>query len=386
MSQSKRLKKAAAVLLALILLSGFSGSSFAAEIVPDEEIEDSRYEYRTEEILYGDIEVPHEFNFTEYVWKTKEIRWHGEDRICGECRVKYRKEIKAGDPVMTLVYDIPEIDIEERERALQRKKEAFEQTKLDYEEARNVQIRQMNETQDTASRELLSLQIQRKDVEYEKKCFDEERAIAEEEEIIRLLRTETVITSPVSGMVSFVTDAKDGKTVIHDGDVIARIRYADRLVVAISQKDDNQPARMHYGNEARFLMMTEGQVTGSVSGTVIASNCIPEMSNEKSNEGWSFVVLDEQDPEKIAEILGREKPINTFGKMYYVERDLNHVLCVPASAVRNGKNGSYVLVLRDGDRINKRYVTLGDFHSDDWYELISGLREGERVVTKERSF
>ncbi len=380
------IKKPAALLLALILVFCLHGISFAAEIVPDGEIEDSRYVYKTAEIAYGDIEVTHEFHFTEFVWKYREIRWHGGDRVCSECHTKYRKEIKAGDPVITLVSDTPEIDIEETERALQRRKEAYEQKKLDYTDERNAQLKQMNEARDAASHDLLSLRIQRQEVEFEKYCFEEERAIAEEEEKIQALRSETVLTAPVSGTVSYVTDAKDGRTVIHDGDVIARIRYAEKLVVAVSQQDDNMPARVHYGNEARFVTKKDGEILGTVSGRVIASNYIQEMSSAKQDKGWAMVVLDLTDPQEIKEILGSEKPINTWTDMYYIERDLKNVPVLPRSALMRDDGGDYVFLYRDGDRINKRYVTVGEFRTDDECELISGLREGDFAVTMERSW
>ena len=380
------LRKASAFLLVLLLLPAFPGKVRAAEIVPDDEIEDSRYEYRTEEAGFGEIEVLHEFAFAEFIWKTREIRWHGEDRIVESTHTKYRKEISEGDPLVTLVSGASEIDIEEAERALQRKKEAFEQKKKDYDENRSRNLRQMNETQDAAAHDLLSLKIQREEVEFEKVCFGEERAIAEEEERISALSAETVVTAPVSGMVSFLIEAKDEKTVIHDGDVIARIRYAERLAAAVSGKDDKTPPKVHYGSRARFLVTSDGEVTETVTGTVIASNCIQEMSNNKKDSAWAMVVLDVEDPEKIEEILSREKPINNFGKMYYVERDLQNVLRVPRSSVLQDSGGSYVRVIREGDVINRRYVTTGAYFNDDWMEVLSGLSEGECVVTKERSY
>ena len=386
MSCVNRLKKAAALLLLSALLLTLSGRVFAAEIVPDEEIEDSRYAYQTAEITRGDIEVLNDFHFTEFVWQYREIRYHGEERICKKCHTRYRGEIQAGDPVITLVTNVPELDIEEEERALQRKIEGFERKKQDYQETRNAKLRQMNESQDQTQHDLLSLQIQKDEVEFEKLCYDSEREIAAEEARLGSLREEIVLTAPVSGFVSLLTDAKDGKTVIHDGDVIARIRYAERLVVAVSQQDEASPAKVHYGSRARFVSKTDGQVTGTVEGYVIASNYIQEMSNSEKDTGWAMVSLDVTDEAEIAEILDREKPINSWTDMYYIERDLKNVLRLPRSAVKQDDRGDYVLLYRDGDRINKRYVSLGAFCSEFEYELLYGLREGEQVVTKERSF
>lgn len=68
----------------------------------------------------------------------------------------------------------------------------------------------------------------------------------------------------------------------------------------------------------------------------------------------------------------------------YAEVDLagqgNTVLAVPADAVMDGGERQYAFVVHDGTHFEPRLLKLGR-SSDDYYEVLSGLTEGELVVT-----
>jgi Cu(I)/Ag(I) efflux system membrane fusion protein len=78
---------------------------------------------------------------------------------------------------------------------------------------------------------------------------------------------------------------------------------------------------------------------------------------------------------------------NSSGRLkpgMYAEVDLagrgNGVLAVPADAVMDGGDRQYAFVVHDGVHFEPRLLKLGQ-SSDDYFEVLSGLAEGEQVVT-----
>lgn len=63
-----------------------------------------------------------------------------------------------------------------------------------------------------------------------------------------------------------------------------------------------------------------------------------------------------------------------------VSKDASTTLAVPADAILDGGESQYAFVVHDGSHFVPRMVTLG-VRGDDWVEVLSGLTEGDRVVT-----
>ena len=63
-----------------------------------------------------------------------------------------------------------------------------------------------------------------------------------------------------------------------------------------------------------------------------------------------------------------------------VDRGGGKTLVVPADAVLDGGNEQYAFVVHDGKHFEPRLLKIGGT-SDDWIEVLSGLKEGEEVVT-----
>ena len=57
------------------------------------------------------------------------------------------------------------------------------------------------------------------------------------------------------------------------------------------------------------------------------------------------------------------------------------VLAVPKQAVVNEQGQTFVFVFDGGETFEKRPVALGS-EGADYYEIIAGLKEGERVVVE----
>ena len=385
MCTGKRTKRAAAFLVLLLpLILPFS--AHAAEIVPDEEITESRTEYVTSEAVKGEMESLNEFRNAEFLRQEEEIRYRGPDVLVIEAYVSYRQEVKAGDVLFVLRRDLPEIDIEEAERAFVRMQEAYALKCSEFEDEIASLNRQLSEAQDAVQRDLLTLSIRRKTIEYEKYRYEAERELEKSEKETAALREEKVITAPCQGIVTDVTNAKNGKTIVKDGELLCRIRHAEQLVVAVNQKNDSFPGRVHFGTEARFYVKEDGAVTEVLTGHVIASNLMREMSNVKDEAAWSLIAVDLEDRQRVSEILDQEKPVNAWNLMLYVNRKFENVLKVPAKAVHQGTDGYYVTVVGSGSTLNRRTVSVNPYHSEEEYWVIEGLSEGDTVLTGERSY
>jgi Cu(I)/Ag(I) efflux system membrane fusion protein len=68
----------------------------------------------------------------------------------------------------------------------------------------------------------------------------------------------------------------------------------------------------------------------------------------------------------------------------YAEVDIsgtdNEVLAVPSEAVVNSGENQYAFVVHDKKHFEPRLLKIGQT-SDDWVEVLSGLSEGEEIVT-----
>ncbi len=77
-------------------------------------------------------------------------------------------------------------------------------------------------------------------------------------------------------------------------------------------------------------------------------------------------------------------PANRLKPGMYAEIDLagqgNSVLAVPADAVMDDGDRQYAFVVHDGTHFEPRLLKLGR-STDDYFEVLAGLSEGERVVT-----
>ena len=67
--------------------------------------------------------------------------------------------------------------------------------------------------------------------------------------------------------------------------------------------------------------------------------------------------------------------------MYLIAGERDHVLTVPVSALGEEQGGRYVFVQVSGESYSKRRVQTGSSDGRR-VEVLSGLAEGERVVTR----
>jgi len=106
----------------------------------------------------------------------------------------------------------------------------------------------------------------------------------------------------------------------------------------------------------------------------------------KSFEGkvsFLFPYLDPQSRTLRARLIINNPELLLKGDMYgdaHLSYDLGQKLAVPESAVMRTGTRSYVFVAGEGDEIKPVEVTIG-VRSEGYFEILSGLNSGDRVVT-----
>ena len=195
--------------------------------------------------------------------------------------------------------------------------------------------------------------------------------------------SETIITAPISGIV--VGEPKTAGTMAVQGSdnptVIMRI--ADLSKKQIKAKvDETDIGNIRIGQEATFTVdaFTDKKFTARVSKisqTDVTNSWDTSSSSSSASSSTSviyyYVTLDVDDPENLLlPAMTARVVINTA--------DRNDALVVPLSTLKTDAAGSYVLVLQEDGTQETRYVETG-IYSDEYVEILSGLSEGERVVS-----
>lgn len=198
---------------------------------------------------------------------------------------------------------------------------------------------------------------------------------------------ETSITAPIDGTVvgepktvgTMAVATSDNPTVI--------MRIADLSSKQIKAKvDETDIGNVKVGQDATFTVDTYTDKTFTARVTKISqtdtSNSWDTSSTSSSSSSSSsssasviyyYVTLEVDDPDsELLPAMTARVEINTANR--------NDALAVPISTLKTDSNGSYVIVRNaDGSQEN-RYVTTG-IYTDEYVEILSGLEEGEDVVS-----
>lgn len=199
--------------------------------------------------------------------------------------------------------------------------------------------------------------------------------------------SETSITAPIDGTIvgepktvgTMAVATSDNPTVI--------MRIADLSSKQIKAKvDETDIGNVKVGQEATFTVDTYTDKTFTARVTKISqtdtSNSWDTSSSSSSGSSsasssasviYYYVTLDVDDPDSLLlPAMTARVEINTADK--------SNVLAVPISVLKTDANGSYVIVRNDDGSQENRYVTTG-IYSDEYVEILSGLEEGEDVVS-----
>lgn len=177
---------------------------------------------------------------------------------------------------------------------------------------------------------------------------------------LRRKLAETKVTAPSSGVITWINE-DIGKTVT-EGEPLVRIANLEKYRVEASTSDRNSK-NLQVGMPVEVRIGKE-RLQGSIT------RILPEIEN---NTVKFFVALD--DPSNTA-----LRP-NLRTELYIITNEKKDVLKLKRGNILKGTTTQYVYKVV-GDQATKTRITKG-LVSSDYFEIVDGLDEGDRVVISE---
>jgi len=178
------------------------------------------------------------------------------------------------------------------------------------------------------------------------------------------------ITAPIAGVV----------TAIYNED--RQMAIADRPFMLIQQETPMVASLSIPRDAAMKLASPEAKSSIKVSLHVGDSDIPGELT-----------YIDTNQPENVPSVLvkatfNNEKGAIKAGEFYSLTIESSaqaKMLVVPAAAVRENQDGKYVYVLTADNTVDVRVVEVGD-EQDGYVSIMTGLNEGEQVITTKGTF
>lgn len=192
----------------------------------------------------------------------------------------------------------------------------------------------------------------------------------------------TKITSPIDGVIISIP-VSEGQTVNANQTSPTIVQVADLTQALIKLEiAEGDMAQVKVGQAVTFNTLAEPhrryqseiRSIDPALTTLTDNNYTEEAGNSNAVYYYANVVVDNSD-------MSLRIGMTTQGKVMIAEKKM--VLLIPNTAIKKQGKGHFVQVL-NGNNVEERAVELG--LSDSQYsEIISGLSEGEQVITAQRS-
>ena len=355
----------AALLSLLLLLLPFSGALAQSENLISEDM------IKTETVNYSKTALLEKTAFekrssgsgAEYYPYTYTLRCDVSGAKFVKFTVNRKQQVKAGDVLVVLSMEVDEVALASKRMDLKNAQEAYEQQKVERQEAIEEMLKQLSLTQDRYEREMQTLRIQRTRVATEQYCYQQECLIADLQEAISEFEAEmqqTVVTAPVDGVVTELFFKRAGDRV-NKGENLITIAREDGMLLKI--KDNN--GRFRYGMPVE-ITFGPAKSRKVVTGRVVGEDSMLPAERQK---GLVYVRMDpyEDDGTRMVQpsISGAEKFVDG-------------VICINRRAAILDGGKHYVSKLEDGI-VRKRYINIA-MQSSTQFWVLQGLEEGETII------
>jgi RND family efflux transporter MFP subunit len=176
------------------------------------------------------------------------------------------------------------------------------------------------------------------------------------------------IISPIEGVVTSVSvllgqEVSRGRalmTVVNSNDIRLKINLFEKDSYRVSKPSG--AALYLPGSDAPFFLTADQmQLTGKGEVLDPRTHTVPLLFNI-DNSGKRF---------KVGQVLQ---------VVLYIQKE-KQAVCVPEKAIYDDEGRQVVFVQRGGETFEKRYIETGTSYFG-WTEIINGIKEGERVVTR----
>ena len=375
-----RNKKAAALILAVLLIFGLSFSSAASELIPDEDIREDKANYKTAEAVYAEFTDEKEINGIEVMSNVTEFVYTDDPVYFVAQLVKGGDIVKAGDPVFEIKTQIDPSSIYEKERQLQRMEEDFESGRKSREDAIADMEEKISETAEGRSREKLEITCEKQKVQLEQYIYQQEKSISGLRETLEELyrKQETnYITAPADGEVSDVHYYSEGSRIL-PGQTLLRVKGAANPIIRMQDMSSIQSSYLRYGCEVTIT--ADRLKIGTLKGKVV-------FSPDAAPLGKTVRTLIEVDPgemkeeeliQKLTSAGGFRQGLNSV-TVHGVRARQQNALTIPRDAVLGAMNNYYVQILDDSNAIHIRKIGIvGMTQKSCW--ILEGVSEHDKVI------
>ena len=179
---------------------------------------------------------------------------------------------------------------------------------------------------------------------------------------------EKTIKAKVSGYVTYIKDTSKGSTAKNE-EAIVIVSDFDDLYIEVP---DITTATNTYGKyEVKYA--------------IIKGNEVPIEEMEYSSKEQVYAKSQGNYPcVRYKTLTPQDLKIGETVILCFVRRDRQDVLTVGYDSSNSDENGIYVYVKKDDGSLEKRYIEIG-ITDDYYYEVLSGLEEGEEVLYTQES-
>lgn len=378
----KTLSLSAAVMAAVLTLSGCGETKQAETLIEQSLIAPTEVNYETDVVEYGSYVRTSSESVSIYYPRKAELCWDQEGCYLEEILVKGGDQVKKGDVLATFDTDVDLIRIEELQLKIERLRESSEIEKTqrlleiqekeeDYAEAKQKRDKRREQGYgdvntaelDSYTTNIENLTIERMRLEYDEYVYQTEYEISQMQKEIEQLQeaaADNKLTAPFDGMIEIVFSMDPGEKV--DTQKVLITMYAtDSMLLYVKDLS----GFFRYNMDVSVEAGKEGERQTFTGKVVAASNILPAEFAQK----LSLIQLDEEADPAVLQRKAR----------YTVEvQSLDHVLTVNRKAVEEENDETFVYVL-NGDMLQKRYVVTGASNSEETW-ILDGLSEGQSVV------
>ncbi len=277
--------------------------------------------------------------------------------------VKRYQEVKKGDVIAKVRMEIDDIDLEELNIRLTRLEEA-------YQNAVDAHIKSqedlLNEYVQTKIRSLIrDLKYQRAEIVFERTDANYQQQISDlKQQISQLKKNQkiTEIVAPKDGYIMSVSYNRVGDK-ISNGQVLATYVTADQVCLEF------EDSLLHYGYGMScnlIVYVDRSSLTGNANVVSVSGKQLTAAWNRKSTKIKTDISVDK---------LLKSQDVIAVGETNVMD----NVLLVPSNAVEKDGDFTYVVVLREDGKLEKRSFIAGGSNSQ-YYWVFDGLDEGTQIV------
>ena len=357
-----RIKAGMALLLGLFLAvqPAFAESD---RLISEEMIREETVNYRTAEAESGVFEKTFSSGAVIYYPYTYNLRFEQAGAKFEDYLVRVDNEVRTGDVLATFTRSGDGVELVSQRLALENAVEDLEAGKQARKKAIEELVEGLSAVTDDYEKEILTLRIQRAELELEQYVYQQERRIADLQERVEELEEEAgeaELTAPVDGVIVNTLYKREGDRV-YSSEVLVSMYRTDGMMLRV----DNGSGNFRYGMRVTIEIGPTKQ-RQTLTGRVVGSDLlIPE----KMRTNHAYIAIDPCDMEDLRWV----NPTVTVSNYY-----LENVTVIPRKATKAENGKYYVTKLKDGS-VQKRYVNFA-MQSVDISWVLQGLEVGETVI------